>query len=103
MVYSEYDFLTQTSEGMTIVSDPAVLKELARAARRVEDAQKRVDQLTLVRDVLTVVAVGRVRDVDASKALGLETIVDRTGRVRAPAYWKRVHDMRRRLEAEGAE
>ena len=88
---------------MTIVSDPAILKELARAARRVEDAQKRVDQLTLVRDVLTVDAVGKVRDVDAAKALGLETFVDKDGRVRAPAYWKRVSDMRRKLEAEGAE
>jgi hypothetical protein len=88
---------------MTIVSDPAVLKELARAARRVEEAQKRVDQLTLVRDVLTVDAVGKVNDLDASKALGLETAVDQNGRVRCPAYWKRVHDMRRKLEAEGAE
>jgi hypothetical protein len=87
---------------LTIVSDPAVLKELAKAARLAKDAQKRADALALARDVLTVDAVGKVSDMDASEALGLETIVDRNGRRRAAAYWKRVTDMRRKLEAQGA-
>jgi hypothetical protein len=87
---------------MTITSDPAVLNALAKAAAKVRTAEARVEQLKRERDELTVEALDRglVKDMDASKALGLKTSVDRNGRIRAPGYWKRVSDTRRRLEAE---
>jgi hypothetical protein len=86
---------------MTITSDPAVLRDLAKAAAKVRTAQARVNELIRERDELMVEAAdrGQVKDMDASKALGLVTVVDRNGRLRAPAYWKRLNDARRRLEA----
>ena len=87
-----------------IHSDPAILRELAKAAAAVEKAQERLDKLTLVREALTWNAYSKklVRDIDASKALGLETYVyaDALGRERerAPAYWARIRTMKERLE-----